>query len=246
MTSPVSPPGATTARRRTSHRPLTEIADGLWRVDATLDLLPIGRRMVIARLADGSLAVHSAVACDEPTMAQIDALGPVRWIVVPSLSHRLDAHAYKTRYPAAKVVTMPAAAAKVRELVEVDGSYDLLPAGGALSWQALDGVPVEAVFVHRDGAGRVTLIFNDGFMNLPDRLPGAKGLVVKLIGSTGGPKVTRTARMFIVKDPKAYAAHLRRLAATPGLVRVVPGHGDLVEGDAAAALRRAADGLHRA
>ena len=89
----------------------------------------------------------------------------------------------------------------------------------------LAGVPAEAVFIHAAPDGGETLVFNDGFMNLPARLPGFKGWVVKLIGSTGGPKVTWTARTFLVKDRRAYAAQLRQLAARPALARVVPGHG---------------------
>jgi hypothetical protein len=75
--------------RAARHGPLTPLVDGLWTVDAELDSLPIGRRMTIARLADGGLAVHSAIACDEATMAAIDALGPVRFVIVPSGYHRL-------------------------------------------------------------------------------------------------------------------------------------------------------------
>ncbi len=229
-----------------AHGPLTHLAEGLWTVEATLDLLPIGRRMTIARLPDGSLAAHSVIACDASTMQAIDALGPIGWIIVPNGVHRLDAPAWKTRYPAARVVAMPAAAGRVAKAVPVDGGYDLMPTGGALSWQPLDGVPAEAVFAHRDPGGQITLIFNDALMNLPDQLPGVKGALVKLIGSTGGPKVTRTARVFIVKDKATYAAHLRRLASTAGLARVIPGHGATVDRDPAAALVRAADGLHRA
>jgi hypothetical protein len=229
-----------------SHGPLTALADGLWTVEATLETLPIGRRMVVFRLDDGSLAVHSAVCCDAATMAAIDAEGPVRWIIVPSGYHRLDAGAWKARYPEARVITRAASRARVEQRVAVDGDYDLLPAGGPLSWVALDGVPAEGAFVHRDPAGAVTLVFNDAFMNIPDRLPGFRGLVVKLIGSAGGPKVTRTAKYFIVKDRPAYAAHLRRLAETPGLARVIPGHGLVVASDPGAALVRAGDGLHRA
>jgi hypothetical protein len=83
-------------------------------------------------------------------------------------------------------------------------------------------------------------------MNLPDRLPGFRGFVVKAIGSLGGPKVTRTAKLALVKDRAALAGHLRRLADTPGLSTIVPGHGAVIRNDAAAAaaaLRRAADGL---
>lgn len=231
--------------RAARHGPLTELADGLWTVDAELDLLPIGRRMTVARLADGGLAVHSAVACDDETMAALDRLGPVRFILVPSGYHRLDAPRYAARYPDARVLAMPASHRRVGERVTVHGDHGLLPAGGPLSYEPLDGLPAEAVFVHRAGDGSETLVFNDGFMNLPDRLPGWRGFVVKLMGSTGGPKVTRTARLGLVKDKAAYAEHLRRLAARPALARVVPGHGAVITSDAAAALRRAADGLHR-
>lgn len=222
------------------------LADGLWIVDASLDLLPIGRRMTVLRLGDGSLAVHSVVCCDDATQAAIEALGPVRWIVVPSRNHAMDAPRWKARYPAARVLTTAASQAAVARRVAVDGDLALLPGGEAVTWQVLEGVPEEAVLLHRDGDGAVTAVFNDAFMNLPDRLPGWKGRVVALIGSTGGPKVTRTARWFLVKDRAAYAAHLRRLAAWPGLARVVPGHGAVVTADAPAALRRAADGLHPA
>jgi Domain of unknown function (DUF4336) len=228
-----------------SHEPLEPLAAGLWQVEADLDSLPIGRRMTIVRLADGDLVVHNAVACDDDTMAAIDALGPVRWLIVPSGYHRLDAHPFAERYPACKVLAPAGSAARVAQRVRVDGALDLLPADPSLAAESLDGVPAEAVLVHR-AAGEVTLIFNDSFMNLPDRLPGFRGWVVKVIGSTGGPKVTNTAKWFIVKDRAAYAAHLRRLAATPGLARVVPGHGDVVRTEAAAALVRAADRLHRA
>ena len=232
--------------RPARHGALTELADGLWTVEAELDLLPIGRRMVIARLADGSLAVHSAIACDDATMAAIDALGPVRHIIAPSGFHRMGAPAYAARYPEARVVAMPASQARVGQRVTVAGDFSLLPAGGAVSWEALAGVPAEAVFIHRASDGGETLVFNDGFMNLPATLPGFKGWLVKVMGSTGGPKVTRTARFGIVKDKRAYADHLRKLAARPALARIVPGHGAVILDGAAAALKLAADGLHRA
>jgi hypothetical protein len=218
------------------------LADGLWHVEATLDVLPIGRAMTVVRLGDGSLAVHSAVCCDAATMAQLDALGPVRWIIVPSGYHRMDAPRFKARYPEARVITMPASRARVGEAVGVDGDHTMLPGGDGVSWQPLDGISKEGVIVHRAG-GKVSLVFNDSFMNLPDRLPGFKGFVVKAIGSLGGPKVTRTAKFALVEDRRRFAAQLRKLADLPGLTTVVPGHGAVIRAGAPEALRRAADGL---
>jgi hypothetical protein len=72
-------------------------------------------------------------------------------------------------------------------------------------------------------------------MNLP-HLPGAQGLLLRAIGSTGGPRVTPLARLVAVSDRRALAASLERLARTPGLARLVPSHGAIVEADAARVL----------
>lgn len=228
-----------------THGPLTEVADGLWTVDAELTSVPIGRRMTVARGEDG-LVVHSAIACDDDTMTAIDRLGAVTTIIVPSGYHRMDAPAWKHRYPTARVVAMPASHGRAGKVVTIDGDYGLMPGCATFGFEPLAGLPAEAVFIHRAADGGETLIFNDGFMNLPDRIPGVKGFIVKLIGSTGGPKVTRTARFALVKDKQAYADHLRRLAARPALARIIPGHGAVILDGAAAALTRAADGLKRA
>jgi hypothetical protein len=183
------------------------------------------------RTADSGLA-HSAVARDDATMAAIDARGPVRWIVVPSGHHRLDAPRFKARYPDAQVVAMPASQARVAQRVAVDGDYGRLPAGGAVTFEPLAGVPAEAVFIHRADDATETLIFNDGFMNLPARLPGVKGWVVKLIGSTGGPGHLDRAHLSEgPPTPRSCAAG--RARAGPHH----PGHGAMIT-DAAAVLSR--------
>lgn len=225
------------------HAPLVTLGDGLWTVNAELELLPIGRRMTVMQAKSGELLVHSAVACDEPTMQAIDALGPVGTIVVPSASHKIDAPRYAARYPTARVLTPSAARRYVEKVLPVHGGYDELSGDPRIRVEMLDGVAGEGVFFHTALAGDVSLVFNDALMNLPDRLPGFKGWITQLMGSTGGPKVTPTARRFIVRDPRAYGAHLRRLAETPGLRRIIVSHGAVIDDDAAGVLRRVADTL---
>jgi hypothetical protein len=226
------------------HGPLTQLAPGLFSVEAELKGPPIGRRMTIMQLSDGSLAAHSVVACDEATMQAIDALGRVGFIVVPSSSHRLDAPAWKMRYPSAKVIAPTAALGRVAQVVAVDGDYSLLPSDPRLASEIMEGAEGEGVFVYRDASGSASLVFNDAVMNLADKLPGFQGFLVGALGSTGGPKVTPIAKMFVIRDKTRCAAHLRRLSELDGLSRIVPGHGAAIEHDASPTLRRVADALH--
>ena len=198
--------------------------------------------MTIFRLQAG-LVVHSAIAASDAVMGEIDALGPVRFIVVPSASHKLDAPFYKHRYPEALVLTPEEGRRIVETRVAVDGDYSLLPAQPRLSWELLDGVPGEGVFVYRASNGSITLVFNDALMNLPDRLPGFGGWLTGVIGSTGGPKVTKTAHHFIVKDKGAYAQHLLRLAETEELHRIIVGHGAFITEQPGQVLREVAQTL---
>src|SRR5688572_16254862 len=109
------------------HSPVAELDDGLWRVEGTLAGMPLKRVMTIAKRSDGQLVVHNGIAIEENAMKQIEAHGPVGFIVVPNGYHRLDAPAFKKRYPNAKVVCPSGARKKVEEVVPVDHTYDDYP-----------------------------------------------------------------------------------------------------------------------
>jgi hypothetical protein len=226
------------------HRPLERLEANLWCVEGDLPSGPINRRMTVFRLADGRLVFHNAVPLDDRAMTALEAWGTPAFLVVPSAGHRLDVHAFAARYPGLQVLCPGEIAAKVSEAVEVDGDLGLVPADPHLEVVTLDGTKCgEAVLVSRspDGA-RSSLVFSDVVMNLP-HLPGGSGLVMRLLGATGGLKVTVIARMLVVKDKRAVAGHLRRLAALPGVARLIPSHGENVLTGAAATLKASADTL---
>jgi hypothetical protein len=226
------------------HGTLQKLEANLWTVEGAVPSMPMPRRMTLLRLADGSLVVHRAICLDDAAQREVDAWGLVRYIVVPNRFHRLDAGAYAERYPDARVVCPDAARKFVAQKVRVDGSPSALPADANVRAEKLAGSRIEEhVFVVTSGE-RTTLVFNDTVFNLP-KLPGVKGWIYGAMGSTGAPKVTPLLRLVAVSDRAALRAHLATLAAAPGLFRVIPGHGTIVEGatEAPAMLRAVSGGL---
>lgn len=226
------------------HGPLERLEENLWAVTGTLPRGGMDRRMAVIRLSDGRLVFHNAIPLAERERAELAAWGRPAFLVVPNGLHRLDVHAFRARHPGLRVVCPDAVRAAVEAKVQVDGGLDLLPADPAIAAVPLEGVRRgEAVLLVRSADGaRATLVFGDAVMNLPHR-PGPEGLLLRLLGSSGGPRVTRIARWLVVADRRALAAHLERLAATPGLVRLLPSHGEDVRADAPAVLRAVASGL---
>jgi hypothetical protein len=212
-----------------AHGPIERLEENLWGVAGEVPGMPMNRRMTLVRLADGSLVVHNAICLSEQEQEQIDAWGSVRFIVVPSGLHRIDAPRYAQRYPEAKVVCPRPAKSRVEARVRVDGDLTLIPKDPALSIETVAGIRIEeAVLIVRSGE-RVTLVFNDMLFNLP-KLRGFKGWAYGLIGSTGGPKVTPLMKVYAANDRTALREHMKRLAALPGLIRAIPGHGDVIQG----------------
>lgn len=134
--------------------PLVANAPGLWTVDQDLRILGarLGSRASILRLADGRLALHSAVPFTVEEAAAIDALGEVALIVAPNLFHHLSLAAAAARWPGAAVMGPPGLAEKVRGLP----AMTLLPSSGAVA-PGLEVVAVggmskvgEHVFFHRE------------------------------------------------------------------------------------------------
>ena len=60
--------------------------------------------MVVYKMNNGGLLIHSAIALTETEQKKVEALGPIEVLVVPSAMHRMDAGVYKQRYPNIKVV----------------------------------------------------------------------------------------------------------------------------------------------
>jgi hypothetical protein len=222
------------------HDPIDKHEDNLWSVVGDIPNMALRRRMTLAKLRDGRVVVHNAVCIDELSMKAITDWGEVAVILVPNGFHRLDAHAWRDRFPKARVLCPSGATKDVRKVVEVDGDYGVFQGDDTVRLDHLDGVKnAEGVMTVTSG-DHATLVFNDILFNQPD-LPGFGGWVMKTLGSTGGPKVTNVAKWFLVKEKPAVQAHLLRLAETAKLTRLVPGHGDLVEVQPAVTLRGVAN-----
>lgn len=221
------------------YQAIARIEDNLWTVDGDIRVPGgvIPRKMTLMKCDDRRLVIHSPIALNAADMASIENWGEPAFCIVPNGYHRLDAPAYRQRYPAMKIVCPEVVRARVERVVTVDGNFLMLPQ--PVEWRPLAMVSGEAAFISRSGE-RTTLIFADALFNLP-RLAGALGFVLNLIGSTGGPRVTPLAKLIAVSDRKLLGSQFRELAATPGLVRLVPGHGENIEHDTASVLRRVAD-----
>ncbi|MGH9884857.1 MAG: DUF4336 domain-containing protein, partial [bacterium] len=78
---------------------------GLWSTEYTLDwqggLVPIPVRMTVIRLGDGRLILHSPGPLSSELRAELDALGPVGFIVVPKAHGRFAGEAAQS-YPDAQ------------------------------------------------------------------------------------------------------------------------------------------------
>jgi hypothetical protein len=221
------------------HRPIEKLAENLWRVEGDIPQGGGTRVMTLARLDDGRVIVHNAIALEEPLMQEIESFGKPAVIVVPNGFHRLDAKVYKARYPEAKVYCPEGARKKVAQVVSVDGNYDDAPHDEHVSFAHLEGTKKgEGVLVVRSNGG-ATVTLNDALCNLPP----TGGFMGFLFGPTGHPSVARVARWLVMKEKASFKDHLTRLAATPALARLIVSHGRMVESGAADALRAAADEL---
>lgn len=223
------------------HGPIVRLAENLWWVDGAVPGMSLRRTMTIARADDGRLFIHNGIALDEGSMREIEAWGAPALLVVPNGIHRLDAAAYKRRYPQLRVIAPRGSRKAVAEVVPVDLTYADFPDEETVRFETLDGVAAaEGAMIVRSADG-VTVVLNDAVFNMDRKRDVLGFLFTTILGSAPGPRVSRLAKLMLVKDKKALRQHLERLAAIPDLTRLVVAHEKVARGDeAAAALRKAA------
>jgi hypothetical protein len=224
------------------HGAIEQLAENLWRVEGALPGMGLRRQMIVARTGDGRLLIHNGIALGDAEMTRLEAWGTPTWLVVPNGWHRIDARRYKDRYPSLRVVSPRGSRRRVEQVIPVDATYDELGELDGIAVAHLRGLADAEGVLRVHSSDGVTLVFNDALFNQP-HLPGAFGIVYRLLGQSGRPKVTLIARLFMVKDKRAYAEHLHELADTPRLVRVIPAHIDPITENAAEVLHRVARDL---
>lgn len=209
-------------------------------------------RMAIITLSDGGLFVWSPIALTPALKREVDALGPVRFLISPNRLHHLYLKEWKSAYPQAKLYASPGLRKKRKDLA-FDAELGDAPEP---EWAAdIDQVAIrgsfitEMVFFHR--ASR-TAIFTDLLQNFsPDWFKGWRGWIARLDGivapDPGAPREWRAS----FHNRHAARAALARILAWP-IERVLIAHGDCATSDGAAFVRRGfawligANGLPRA
>jgi hypothetical protein len=222
------------------HEPLVPLAENLWWVRGTLPNMSLKRVMTVVRLESGALVIHNAIALDAASMHKLEEWGTPTYLLVPNGAHRLDAPAYKQRYPALKVFTPPGSRNKVQEVVQVDGTYLDFPDTPSVELRILPGIgESEGAMIVRSQDGR-SVVLNDVVFNM-DRPRDPLGfLITAAFGSAPGPRISRLAKLVFVRDRGALKAELRGLAALPDLQRLLVSHDKVASGpEARSALEQA-------
>jgi hypothetical protein len=218
---------------------LTELAPDVWVVRAPLrfmGMLELGTRMTVIKTAAG-VALHSPLAPDDELKREIEAIGPVRFIIAPSLYHHLHAGDAAAAWPDAKVLA-PSSLRKKRPDLRIDfelaaGLPDALAAD-------LEALPIrgsmldESVFHHRPSR---TLVSSDLFENFPSHDHGPTRAYLKLNGAYGKPAWPRVLRP-VYRDRKLARQCIEAITALP-LDRIIIAHGEIVTERPADVLREA-------
>jgi Domain of unknown function (DUF4336) len=208
----------------------TVVADRIWSLERPVWFsgARLRARTTIVRLEDGSLLLHTPPPPSAALTAELGALGPVRWLVVPNCWHHLGAPAAAARFPEAKLVG-PGSALDRNTVLRLDidihdsafteqvPEFEALPLLGVPFWD-------ETVLYHRPTQ---TLLGADivCWAGVKDHWTWRCG--ARLTGCYERVRVPPDARKKIV-DKTAAARSLHAMLERPAQ-RLIIGHGEIIE-----------------
>ncbi|NHK26677.1 DUF4336 domain-containing protein [Parvularcula flava] len=222
---------------------MQQFADSLWLADGgTVEVFGFAypTRMAVIRLADGGVFIWSPIELTDALREQVEALGPVRYIVAPNTLHHLYLGDWKAAFPDAELIGAPGLPEKRDDLTFDDILSDQPNAGWA---GEIDQCPImgnkittEVVFFHRSSG---TVLFTDLLQQYPKGwFSGWRALVAKLdLMMEPEPSVPRKFRLAFTDKPAAHAS-LEKVLNWPA-EKIVMAHGTPVVQDARGYLRRA-------
>ena len=148
---------------------------------------PYPTRMAVARLSDGSVWMWSPIALTTELAEEVEAIGPVRYIVTPNKLHHLFLQQWADRFPDAQLYAPPGLARK-KAALHFHAELNDQPSP---SWKADTDQVVfrgslvmsEVEFFHRRSR---SVIIGDLIERFPDTdHSGWKGMIMRLDGVVG-------------------------------------------------------------
>ncbi len=149
---------------------------------------PYPTRMAVVQLPDGSVWVWSPTALTEELAKEVEALGPVRYIVSPNKIHHLFLHEWTNHWPDAHLYGPPGLARKKPELhfdAELGDDESSFPWAADIDQVVFRGsfLMEEVVFFHRLSR---TVIIGDLIQRHSESLmSGWKGMIMRADGLVG-------------------------------------------------------------
>ena len=216
---------------------MQKLAENLWIKNYPLSVLGTqhGRTVTVIRLQSGKLILHSMAAFSDSDVGDIRGLGEPAWLMEAMLLHDTYAREGREKFPGLPFFGPEGFGQVVGFTVQ-----PLLPApeewSGEIDVLELQGAPKlkEHVVVHRPSR---TLILADLIFNFRPEERGWDRFFHRYIaGFKRYPGMSRIFRL-CVTDRDAFQKSLARLMALD-FDRIIVGHGELIETDGKALLRR--------
>lgn len=200
---------------------------------------PFHRRMCIVRRSDGKLLFFHAIPLEDELLQKVQSLGQPAYLVVGHHQHAIDAHAFATRL-GLQIYGPRRCETALKQRCDLTGFLEDLPQDPAATVEELPGSKLGEAVVVVASMERRSALFCDAIQNNP---AGDMNLVFRMLGFAGGPKTPLVFRVLFLENKQKLRAALEHIADLPGLRRIIPCHGDVVETGAPEALHAAAAAL---
>ncbi len=206
------------------------VDDEIWTLDRPVWFggVRLRARTTVVRLEGGNLLLHSPAPPTDALVAELSALGPVRWLVVPNCFHHLGAPEAAARFPEAQLVG-PASALVRNESLKLH--LDIRDARFAEQVPELEALPLlgvpfldETVLYHRPTQ---TLLGADIVLCAGARDHWTWRLAARVTGCYERVRVPPDVRKKI-RDRTAAARSIHAMLERPAR-RLVVGHADVIE-----------------
>ena len=221
----------------TPHGPLMKLESNLWVVESAVPGIDARRWMSIVRQPNGELIFYHAVPLDEQALAEVLAWGTPKALVIGHAMHGIDAHAFAQKLKIGIYGPSKCEAQMRERWPNLSGNVEDLQLDSSVRFEFMEGTktgePVEIV----SSGGKVSLVFCDAYQAMDSS---KLKLMTRLMGFGGGPKVAPVFKLFFLKDKRALRAHFERLAEIPGLSRLIPCHGEILNSGAKETLLKVA------